>query len=230
MRENRFFDDFEKEKKALSQMSFREKADHLWTYYKGALGILVAAVMLISLVSTGLTNRNKNILSSGVAVNVTLSQEAIDYLSALCYERNSEQQDGEFDLHSTLMEDFEDTSDYEYNYNILLRIVTMCSAQELDYMIVDEVAMKLLLVQECYMDLSEIFTQDELAALGDTVISARAKDEAELRPVSINISDLPFIKDNTDMKGPVYIAFAANTPRKEVCRQIWDDILAWPQS
>ena len=229
MKENRFFTDLENEKKALSQMNFREKADHLWTYYKGALGILVAAVMLISVICTGFINRNKNILSSGTTVNATLSQEAIDYLSALCYERNPEQKNGEFNLHSVILEDFEDTTDYEFNYNVLVQIITMCSEQDLDYIIMDEVAMKLLLVQECFMDLSEILTQDELTALGDKVISARAEDQTETRPYAINIADLPFIKDNTDAKGPVYFAFVNNTPRREVCRQIWEDILAWPQ-
>lgn len=230
MKENRFFTDLENERKALSQMTFREKADHLWTYYKGVLGILVAVVMLISVFCTGFINRNKNILSSGATVNATLSQEAIDYLSALCYERNPEQKNGEFNLQSVMLEDFEDTTDYEFNYSVLVRIITMCSEQDLDYIIMDEVAMKLLLVQECYMDLSEILTQDELTALGDKVISARAEDQTEARPYVINITDLPFIKDNTDAKGPIYIAFAANTPRKEACRQIWNDILAWPQN
>jgi hypothetical protein len=229
MKDTIFFKSLENDKQALAQMSFREKVDHLWTYYKGFLWVLVAAAMLITLVCTGIINRNKNYVSSGVTVNVELSQDAIDYLSALCQERHPDLKEGAFSLESSMMEDFEDTQDYEYNYGILSGILTMAAAKDLDYMIMDKVSMELILKQGTFMDLTEIFTQDELTAFGDIVISAREEEETEARPVVINITDLPFIKDNTDADGPVYIAFAASSPRKDACRQIWDDIVAWPQ-
>ena len=108
MKENKLVKEFQELKTTLSQMSFRGKVDHLWTYYKGVLVALLIAVMLASLMGTSISNKRKHLLSAGATVNVTLSQDGLDYLSARCYERAPEQKNGEVYLQSTIMQAFEE--------------------------------------------------------------------------------------------------------------------------
>jgi hypothetical protein len=84
-----------------------------------------------------------------------------------------------------------------------------------------------------YLDLREFFTPEELEELGSRVIYARQEDEAEEDrwAVAVDISDLPFIKENMGDKTQFYFALSGSTQRKEICRDMWNYLHAWkPES
>ena len=77
---------------------------------------------------------------------------------------------------------------------------------------------------------TELFTEEELAELGDKVITARQEDETEAWVVAIDITDLPFVQDNVhleDADDRIYFALSGNTQRPEMCRDAWEYIHAW---
>ena len=82
------------------------------------------------------------------------------------------------------------------------------------------------------MDLREFFTAAELEQWKDQIVYGQAEMEdgtkGEMYPEAIDITDMPFAKDCVRANGEtVYFTVIVNTPRKEQCKQVWQDILAW---
>ena len=64
----------------LKPMTFREKVDHLWTYYKEYLFLAVLAVILATGLITAAINANRETLVLGIVANSPMSQEGKEYL------------------------------------------------------------------------------------------------------------------------------------------------------
>lgn len=213
----------------LKNMTWKQRWEHLWTYYRWVIIVAVMAVMMISVIVSCVINLNTNTLVAGVCINVELDETGHNALTEdfkAKYGTGVKYED--VPLTQVYLEDFESTKNYQDNYYTLMSLLSLCSAQELDYIIADQIGMENLLKQEAYMDLSAFFTADELAALGDKVIMARSSEQEddESIPVAVDITDLPFIQAaaTPDEDEKVYFAVIQNSPRMEQVRQIWDFI------
>ena len=131
-------------------------------------------------------------------------------------------------------EDFEnfnktqkEVEDLDANYYALQALLLLYETQEVDAMLMDQVAMENFLRQEIYLDLRQLLSEDSLAAMGEAVIWARHKESSEAAPLVLDVTELPFIQDHTEATGRVYLAFMNNTTHLPACRLLWDAITAW---
>lgn len=213
----------------LKPMNWKQRIDHIWSYYKewmflGALGLVVICAIVGSLI-----NANREILASGMMVNISIEQEGYDYLSTEYFEDlggKKGRQIVELD-YANFSSDIEDLSKAEENYTASMVLVGLVSAQRLDYMILDQESMEFYIPQEVYMDLTQFFTEEELTKLKDKLIYAREEEETEPIPVAVDISDLDYVKDNITTEGKIYFALSGSTQRLETCRDVWNRIHAW---
>lgn len=224
---------FKKLKEDLSRMTFKEKVNHLWTYYKSTLLIAVIAVAVVSVMITGVINANSDIIVSGVAVNVYLSEEGKQYLGDDYYNKvydgsGLEKVDfAEMPLYD--LSDVEHAQDTEY---ALMALAALISEGELDYILVDQSALtSFIKYGEILQDLRNLFPEEDLKKQGSKVAHMRLEEDGEDIPIAFDISDLPFILDNSQQGGnpekPIYLVFTLNSPREDACRAIYQYILDW---
>ena len=228
-------------KEDLKPMTFRQKVDHLWTYYKEYVFlVLVAAILLVGLITSAI-NANKETLVLGMLANVSISVEGKDYLEGVYFEKIGGEEGQQVLLHSTNFASMEDPTSAEDNYNAASLLIARVSAGQLDYAIIDELAMKFYVTQAVFMDLREFFTEEELAELAqqDLLVYATEGDvdengdlipgtgDIEGRfPVALKLKELPFAQDT--MYGEnVFFVIGGNNPDVEQVRGIWNHILAW---
>lgn len=207
--------------------TLRQKLEHIWTYYKLWLVVLVLVIMGISLVSTSFVNANTDMLLAGVAVNVNISDEGNAYLTDGMFDQLTK--DGKWEdiaLQEMRLHDLMDTEDVEEDYYSLMSILGMGAGKILDYLIMDKDAMEILLPNDPFLDLQELLTQEELKALDGRVVYKEDTD-GTLTPIAVEITDTPYIKDNATADGKVFLAFTVNTTRKNACRILWDHLNAW---
>ena len=216
-------------KEDLAQMpTLRQKLDHIWTYYKLWLLVAVLVVMGISIVVTSLINVNTDMLLAGITVNVDISDEGKAYVTdGLIEQLTRGKKLEDITLQQMKLHNLMDTEDFEEDYYSMQAILGMSAGKILDYMIMDKDAMELLLPSDPFMDLRDLLTEAELAALGDSVKYMEFGEEKKLIPFAVDITDTAFIKDNATAKDRVYIAFPRNTIRKDACRILWDHLNAW---
>lgn len=215
----------------LKPMTFRQKVDHLWTYYKVFIFVLLFLCSPLFLLGTFLNRQSQEVLVSGMMVNLSVDPEVMTYLTtdyAKDLGATSEKQIAELDYAN--FGDLFDPQNAEGNYNQMIMLVSRVSAGTLDYMLLDQTAMEYYIVQEVYLDLREFFTPQELEALNaeGKVIYARQEGQEEKWAIAVDISDTAFVKDNVNSEGPVYFALSGNCQRPEICRNAWERIQNWP--
>ncbi len=215
----------------LKPMTFTQRVDHLWTYYKEYLWIAVFVGVFLAAGITVLNHQKYDTLVSGMMVNISISQEGFDYLSEDYLEKlQGDPKSQRVELDYTNFSNLEDPTSSEDNYSSMMLMVARVEGRMLDYMILDKFAMEYYIIQNVYLDLREFFTEEELEDLGDRVITARQEDETDAWVVAIDITELPFVQDNIRLDGEedrVYFALSGSTQRMDMCRDAWDYINAW---
>ncbi len=224
---NLFFN-LKKLKTDLSHMTYKEKLEHIWTYYKWVIPVMLVVIMLVSILAASITNLSKVTMMGGISVNVQLSDDGKAYLvedykeyMGLTSKRQS------VVLSETYIQKAANAIDYTDNYYALMSLLALCSNEEVDYLILDEEAFEVLLVQGAFLDLTKVYTQEELDAMGDLVIHFRDSESNEVTAVALDITNTAFIQDNTNESGKVFFAYVANSPRVEQCRDLYQYLLNW---
>ena len=228
-KQTKFYLGFQKLMSDLKPMTFRERCDHMWTYYKEYLLVLVFVFMAVGLVVSIVKQQNKEVLVSGMIINLSVEQRGMNYLTkdyAAYLGATSENQVAEVDY--TNFGDPLDPENGSNSYYASQILPSRVAGQMLDYMILDKFAMEYYIAQEVYADLSKFFTEEELAELAaeDRVIYAMQEGDTERWPIAIDITDMLFVKDMIGAE-KVYFALSGSTPRPEMCRHVWQYLHEW---
>lgn len=224
----------------LKPMTFWEKVDHLWTYYKEYLFVVLLVVIVMAFTVTTLVNSNKKLLLSGMLINVSMTQTGYNYMTEDYHAYLGATPVWEVvQLDTTDFSSLEDPTSMEDNYNKSMLLMARVSGQMLDYALVDRMALEFYATQEVFLDLREFFTPEEMEALGERVIwmqpepeegmEAEDYEEGELDPwvAAVDVSDLPFFRENCGEGETVYFTMSGNDPDKEATRAFLEYLMAW---
>lgn len=229
-KESKFYLKIQKLKEDMAPMTFAQKVDHLWYYYKTY--VLVISVLLVGIVAIlGSTLSKKESIASGLMVNLTMSTESYNYMTEEFFTHLGGENGQEVRLDSTKFEDLSITTDVEVNYNAAMALTARVSGGILDYILLDEGSLEFYIVQDVFLDLREFFTEEELAQMEDRLIQGKIEETGETWVAAIDITDLPFVQENMGTvnteNGKIFFALSGNNPRAEVCREMWNYIHAW---
>lgn len=216
-------------KKDLAGMSWKQKLDHLWTYYKGSLVVVLLVVMLGSLVTTAVINKNTKTLMAGVSVNTNITDEALSYVKDEYLELVGTGGLENVRFSQIYMKDFNDPASYEESYYTLMSLIALAANGDLDYMLLDQIGLENLMNHGIYSDLREFFTEEEMEEMKDRLVWLDKSEDGteQLVPVALNVTGtMPFIEE-LGTSSQVYFAVATNTPRKEELRDFWEYLQAW---
>ena len=221
---------FKKLKADLKPMSFTEKLDHIWTYYKEYMFVALMLVIIAVAIVSAIGNMGMEYYNCGVMCNVELSREGHAYLTDEFFEKRLGNPDGMTYLTTMTLETDEVTvNDTENRYQSYMHVLGQVEAKELDYMLVDEYSFGFYMDDRIYMDLREIFTQEQVQQFYDQGIVVQIREESEEAgtPMGIDITDLPFGKECLLTEGKAYLVFIRNTKEPENCMKLWEHILNW---
>lgn len=214
----------------MKPMTFRQKAEHIWMYYKEYMLVAFLVLMMIVAVITSAITASQEVIASGIAVNIFIDQEGYDYLSEDYFDRlGGEEGKEKVSLEYIYFGDLDDPTNASDNAGKIETVVARVEGKMLDYMILDQYAMETYIMYEIYMDLRDFFTQEEFAELAaeNKIIYAQQEGEEERWPVAVDISDLPFVQDNVKPEGKIYFALSGSTQRMEICRDVWEYLHQW---
>lgn len=215
-------------KKDMENMTYGEKLNHIWTYYKWVLVVVLILIMAVSVLLAVIENKRQITLLGGVTVNVQLSEEGKAYLN-----EDYKQIIGTGNKRETVVlshtdiEDVTNSALYESNYYAVMSLLALCSNKEVDYLILDQTGFEAMLIQGAYLGLDQVYTPEELAEMGEDVVYAQNQDEETPSAVAIDITDTAFIQANANVKDKVYFVYVINSPRVEACRDFFDHLLAY---
>lgn len=217
----------------LRPMTWRQRIDHIWTYYKEIILIALGVIILLASIVNNALKPKVDVLMCGYLANVTLSEEGSSYLQEdyLSHLGGVPETQAVY-LNSTFFGGEDYLTNMDANYNAALAPVLQVTAQEVDYMLLDEVALEFYLTKAFFMDMTQLLTQEELQQLELTYYQPVDKNDnptGESYPVAVDISDTAFVKDCAQKAEKVYFVVIANGPNKDDIRDFWDYLNAWKQ-
>ena len=212
----------------LKPMSFSQKVDHLWTYYKEWLFVAFLLLVSVCAMITSIKNTSKDVMLNGMLVNISISQQGVDYLGVEYLDAMGGDPDKQkVELDYTNFESLADPTNAEDNYSKSMLLTARVTGGMLDYAIMDKLGLEFYLTQDVFRDLREFFTPAELAELEPYLIYAQVEGEQERWPMAVDITHLPFVKDTMEQEEVVYFTLSGNVRSEDACRSIWEYINAW---
>lgn len=214
----------------LKPMTWPQRIDHIWTYYKAVLLFAVAVVIIpIGLIISFAGKRD--VIFGGMAINVDMRGHGTTYLSDdLFAHLGGDPAKETVDLSANVFDNY--STEIDANYNAAMSTIGRIEAGTLDYVIMDKVALEFYIIHEIYLDLNLVFTPEELSAFGEENVIKVVPENAQhiSTPIAIDISDTVFAKDCLSPTEEIYFAFVGPAENAEEYRAFWDYFMAWEQT
>ncbi|MBE6940917.1 MAG: hypothetical protein E7436_06400 [Ruminococcaceae bacterium] len=209
----------------MKEMTWKERWEYFWEYYKVATIVTIFLAVVLGTILYDALKPRPEIIIKGAVVNVALSEQTEKDLSEglLALFEGTEDQTAEL-MFSTIVTDTSVTHDASSNYAEITKLVAGITAQELDYLLMDEAAKNYFAQQEVFQDLANLLSREQLAALEGRLVYQTLKDGTEV-PTAIDLSGLPLDEGCTTGKG-LYIGFPGNTGREDKLGALVEYLLA----
>jgi len=210
-------------KETLAPMTPQERVSHLWEYYKIWLGVLAFVIFILVVVITAIINLNHEMVLNGVVANLNIEEEGLDALSDNFFdELGADPEKNRIGLSTITFQDPLTAEDGGNSYVTALNIVSQVSAETLDYVLMDTVAIQYYVHHDLFLDLRDFLTEEELAQFEGKVVMVTFEEYNETIPVAIDIQGTPFANKYITGDDPMFFAVIANTPHMEACHAVWD--------
>ena len=235
----------------LKPMTFSQKLDHLWSYYKEYLLVVFLIGIVIAIIISSILNGQKKYVFQGMIINISMTSEGYRYVTD---DLLAELSDGSKNQHVlfdyTNFTSLADPTSGEDNYNATMVLIARVSAGQVDAALVDQLALEFYIGQEVFGDLRTCFTDEQLAAMGTDVwhlvmddgVEEEEEDEEDEEdetdpedpdkgiPMAICVSDMPFFRDCAPNNEKIYLVVSANEPNREAVQGLWEHLNAWPKA
>lgn len=229
-KETKFYLGWVKLMRDLKPMTWKQRAEHIWMYYKYYLVVVFLVTFTLSLTATMLISRSRETLVSGIMVNVYMEQTGYNYLTEdYLADLGGDEGRQVVELTSVNFGDPMDPNDGEDSFYASQILTARVSGAMLDYMLMDKFGFEYYISQEVYLDLREVLTAEELEKLDEQkkIVYIMEEGAQERIPAAVLITDTEYVRDNMNMEGDTYLAFSGSTPRTDMCRDVYERILAW---
>lgn len=193
-------DKWDNEIKKMKAMSFKEKIEYIWTYYKSIFVILLVIAMVISMGMTMYHNANKIELLSIAVVDMDIDkQQQVDLLEADLLERLGTGDKNDAITMDTSASSIED-------YNAVMKMMVLLGTGTTDLFICNDT------IYDRYEDQEAFLTWEEI--LGDEY----SKYEQYMTDGKLDLTKCKnWEKYNMVYYEPVYAAVLASTKKQENC-------------
>ncbi len=221
---------FAREKVHMKDMTFREKMEHIWSYYKEYMFVALMLIITVVIVISSVRNSGTVYYTCGVMSNVELTIEGHDYLTDVFFDEVLGKPDGRIFLSTSELPVHENTvSDTSDRFSAYMSVTAQIEGKDLDYMLLDEFSFSYYTDDRVYMDLDKLLSPEDLQWLYDQgmIVQTRSDVQTQGIPHGIDISQLPFGQDCLTTKGPCYLVFIRNTDQPENCLRLWEHIKNW---
>ena len=222
----------------LKGMTFPEKLDHLWTYYKEYLAVALVLCMCVVAVVAAYKNASKNIVCTSVCANVTMTPSGMYMLrDGFAKELGVDQVNDVVEVTCVNFKSLADPTSDQNNYDTAQLLPALVAAGRMDYALMDEMALEFYIYQDVFLDLREFFTEEEMAQLKekDMLVYYQEMYEDNQGNLLPDLTEEPipmFVKLQStafcqkEMHGnKVFFAIGGNEPELDKVRMIWDKII-----
>ncbi len=197
----------------LKEMTFSEKMEYIWEYYKVQIIITVALVFFsISMIKLVYNNIKYEEVFHCAIVNSLLSDTEEKYLQkgfGEYLEIDKEHDTLTFDSSYMFFWDDISYSSSDVTYSSRMKVAAALGARNLDIFVADKTYIEAGAPESQFYDLSEVLPEDLYALVEDRLFYTKDEDGIE-RPFAIDIAGT-HLDENVFYQEPPYLAIVSNT-------------------
>lgn len=212
----------------LAPMTPKQKLEYLWTYYKWVPIVLLAVILVGASLISGIAEQRKEVLYGGLAVNLSLSDEAsgalTDGLWAAFGGTDPDQQ--RVTLEYSTVSTGSQTTDLQTAYTESVKITARIAAHEVDYILMNDTAREYFDRQDMSANLETLLTGGQLAELEPRLLWKESDEGAEY-PYGVDLSGTAFAAACVPEGEGLYVIFPGNTGREGRIADFLDYLLKW---
>lgn len=218
----------EQQRKVLEEKGFFGRLEYFFYYYKWhvIIGTIVAVLLTVSIVQLV---TKKDIALQVAFINGFPNIEATDFMSDFSTYAGLDVQKEEALLDDSFYINTESPTMYDEQH--AEKIFIMSSAGALDVCVVDESYFPILAEGGFITDLSEVFTEEELAAFGDKLFYHDSPNNLYegMQPVGIEVSDAPRLQISESFpNSKAYFCIIMNTEHMDHSVKFLDYLYTTP--
>lgn len=212
-------------KEILAPMTRKERWEYLWEYYKA---VPIGIVLFIAVFGSAFMNLfAPTVVFEGAVVNVELPENGAAYitdqwLQVLDGDGKKEVVKYNPIYFKDILDEDITAEEIQQSQNAAMQVTFMVTAQSLDYVLMDETAMRYYINQGVFSSLDKTLSQEQLQQLEELLIYAENEDGSRY-PIAVRLSETDFGKACSSIEDKVFIGFPANTERAE----LGDDFLMY---
>lgn len=202
--------------KTLKEMTWKQRWDHL-IYYYGVIGVATIALLLMGVfVVADMLSEKPVVKLEGMTVNVRWEDSVEKALTEDLYER--------FNVTDPNMQVVTVTHAVldEYSNQIIDAMTTRIYTGEIDYLVVNKMAMDWLAPWGAFTDLQLLLSEETLKKWELCFVYAQG-ETGDKYPIAIDLAKTPFAEKCTFKGDHLYLGFPGNTKREMTP----EDILAY---
>ena len=223
-------------KEAFRQLSFRQKAEHIWIYYKWAIILAVIALVIAgSALHRHLTRKDRVLYLA--LTNVTVGADLTEHLTdGYLRQAGLDPKKAEVLLYQGLyLAEGAEGAAHQSAYASQLKVMAATEAKQLDAVLMSKQSYDILSGLGYLVPIEELCAQDTdlLQAVADQIVSNdviledndieyRLGEAEEYKVVTETVSNAVAVQSlpcfSEAIEEPVYLGFLANSPRLEACR------------
>lgn len=209
----------------LSKLSWGQRLVYIWDYYKPLMAALLGIIAVISIGVTIYNNLQLNHLLHIYLINCnSIEVNSEDITSGFAEMLGGIGEDDVISVDTT-MAFTGDNSQYEMANQ--MKLLAMSSANEMDFVVADEEKYLELEAQGFFMDLSQVFTEEQLAQWEDLLVEGTKLEDGTIPISAIDLTDSPVLHSVNAYPGlKVYGTVVASSVRTELCDDFVTYLLA----
>ena len=213
----------------IAGMSLEDKIDHIWTYYRGTVLLMILIPVAAVLLLTSILRKEPETVLYGNFTNVLLTQEGGEYLTQDYLQHlglDPEAYSAEVEYAQTAGLSMSQANPHGVDGGI--QVVAAVAVDMLDYIVCDRSALEFFAAQQSFLPLDRVLSPEELEDYGELLYSFTDTEFGDTAIVAVNVSELPFFQNCVEGQGEIYFGFANKTdPDTQALRQLLDYLQAW---
>jgi len=202
--------------KTLAPMSWKERFDHLWEYYRFTALVVGAAIVICIALAVDVVTNHKEILFTGAAINVNVSDERSTQMSedliTLFGEEGNKKQSADLLIGTPAV--MEGEPNMTQVYAEIMRVMSQITAGDLDYLLLDADGLEYFTGAQAGEDIRKLVSEEYYKTLEDRMVTGDVEDVG-IAPMAISIGDTEFAKHCTRRGEGLYLMFPGNTGRND---------------
>ncbi len=210
--------------KNMKSLTFEQKIDHILRYYWGTIILVILIPVAFGIILSSMLKEKPELVFSGNCCNVTLNAEGQSYVIN-DWNTRLNMEPGKLLLNL----DFTETAGLSgLDVDEGLQVVAAVAANNLDYILCDSVAMEYLGVQQAFLPVDQVFSEETLSTWSDRIYYYTDEEDGTTYAVGLDVSQMPFFHDCVPENAPVYFIFAnKENADTQLLQLFWSHLEAW---